>query len=295
MASTLQTLLKFQSAMKAFGKTYRLAILSVVGLAFIIGLIFSIKALNLSLSDIHILPLLGVLFMTQPLLVLFNSLEFKLCGDAISVDMPLSDAALVSTGGTIANILPLPGGLLLRGGILAKRGASVKNAGLILFYAALLWMAMALLVSAFFINLPNSAFIFAAAGIILTGIASLAILKMSSPFITAKFLSVRIIMLALLTLQLKLCFDGLGYETSFSGAAVYVVSGIAGTVVSIIPAGLGIVEGFGAVLAKIEGTSAAAAFLVLSLHRLFGLASSGLYLAILGRQVFTKPVSETKA
>ena len=295
MAAGLQRLLKLQAGIKTFGKAYRVPILMMVGAAFIIGLIISIKALNLSLSDLHILPLLGVLFITQPLLVLFNSLEFKLCGDAVSVNMPLSDAALVSTGGTIANILPLPGGLLLRGSILAKRGAGVKTASLILFYAALLWMAMALFLSAFFINLPNSAFIFAAAGILLTGIASLAILKMSTLGITAKFVIVRVIMLALLTLQLKLCFDGLGYGTSLSGAAVYVVSGIAGTVVSIIPAGLGVVEGFGAVLAKIEGTSAAAAFLVLSLHRLVGLASSGLYLGLFGRHVFSKPAVETEA
>jgi len=50
-----------------------------------------------------------------------------------------------------------------------------------------------------------------------------------------------------------------------------------------IPAGLGIIEGFGALLAKMDGASSAQAYIVLSLNRLIGLALAGFSMIAFGK------------
>ena len=108
------------------------------------------------------------------------------------------------------------------------------------------------------------------------------------------FFVVRSLMVALFAVQLKLCFAAIDYPITLLGASVYVASGIAGAVVSVVPAGLGIIEAFGAMLAKLDGASPALAYIVLSLSRFLGLALAGVSLLLFSKQALSpKTISKT--
>lgn len=261
---------------KAFGHRRRRPILFLAFAGFLAGLVFAGGELTLRLDDLVLLPLIGAIFLTQPVLIFLNSLEFKLCGKAANAHISLRDSLYVSSSATLANILPLPAGLILRGGALIQRGGTLGFVSKVLLVAAMMWVAVALTVSGAVISggLP-------ARLISLIGGLSICFLlgyisRVSRPGIAFGFLLVRSLMVAILVLQLNLCFAALGEIVPLRNSAVYVVSGIAGAVVSIVPAGLGLTEAFGALLAKIDGASAAMAYVVLSLNRFIGLSMAGL-------------------
>ncbi len=265
----------FYAKLKAFGQRHRTMIFYLAFFAFILGLIITVRALDIKLSDLAFLPLLAAIFITQPLLILFSSLEFKLCGAATHIDIDIRDAIYVSSSASLANILPLPAGLLVRGGYLVERGAKLSFAGRVLFLAGLMWMTVAIAVSgAVITSVPGHLFI-SILGLILTAGVMVLITKLSSLKVALGFLIVRAFLVLILTVQLKLCFEIFSQEVTLRGAAVYVVSSLAGAVISIVPAGLGLTEAFGSFLAKLDGASPALAYLVLSMNRLIGIAMTG--------------------
>lgn len=278
----LTRLLTLRQTLKEFGRRHRIAIFSLALIGFIIGLIFTGASLNLSLDTIVSLPLLLVLCVTQPLLIFLNSLELKLCGQAVQVKLSLAESIFVSCSATLANILPLPGGLIVRGGALTQRGAALGRVSKVLLAAALMWAAVALTVSGAVLVQGSGAVLIAIGGLTFIIALMAYVSRMSDVRTAVGFLVVRSLMVALLAVQLKLCFAALNSTITLRGASVYVVSGIAGAVVSVVPAGLGITETFGALLAKLDEASPALAFIVLSLNRFIGLTLATVSIMIFG-------------
>jgi len=263
-------------SLKEIGQRHRKAIFYMAFAAFVIGLYFTSNALDLTFKDLELEPLLAIIFITQPLLILFNSLEFKLCGRAVGVDMSLRDSIYIGSSASLANILPLPAGLLVRGGSLVQRGGKMGLVSKILLVAGIMWMGVAMTLSGAAISGSSISLIVTILGVVMV-LALMAYVTLISQFrIAFGFLLIRVIMVVIFAIQLKLCFAVLGESISFRGSAVYVVSGIAGAVVSIVPAGLGLTEAMGAFLAKLDGASPAFAYIVLSLNRLLGFATVGL-------------------
>jgi len=281
--SILDNLAQFRDRLKAFAARYRLTLHIIASFVFFAGLYVSITYLDINLTKLSYGPLLIILFMTQPLLIFLNSLELKLCANASVAKMTIGESVHVSSSATIANILPLPAGLVLRGAALVKGGGGLNVVSKVLLIAALMWVAVAVTVSGAVIASGYLSLLV----ILLGSVAIVSLLFYASRLSDIKtamgFLIIRALMVGILTLQLKLCFDVLGDSVSLNDAAVYIVSGVAGAVVSIVPAGLGIVEGFGAFLAKLDGASAPMAYVVLSLNRLIGLGLAGLTVLVLSR------------
>ena len=71
--------------------------------------------------------------------------------------------------------------------------------------------------------------------------------------------------------RLMLCLGALGVPAGFGQASALTVSGVLGSAVSIVPAGLGIREAVAAALAPVVALGAAAAFVAATLNRLLGL------------------------
>ena len=72
--------------------------------------------------------------------------------------------------------------------------------------------------------------------------------------------------------RILLCFEALAVSTTIWHAAAFSISGVLGSTVSIVPAGLGVREGVFAAIAPLVGLSASAAFLAATVNRLVGLA-----------------------
>lgn len=266
---------------KTFARRYRVWLLLVALLAFVSGVAYSVQSLGLKLQDFTYLPLVVALAITAPAAAILNGIEFVLCARAVRQRINILTALKVSTGATIANILPFPAGLALRGGALIAGGATLPEVTQILLVAGLMWVVLAVTFSGVALTSGSAAIAVFLAGMIGVVILVVWIHRISNIMIAVGFVAVRTGMLVLLTLQLKLCFSALGLDMPFVETAIFVVASIAGVVVSIVPAGLGIVEGVGASLAEFVGASPSGAFLALSISRLLGLIVSGSFVLLL--------------
>ena len=121
MASLLKDMNRYREQVRDFTSRYRLPIYIFAVLGFFAGLYVSFKHLDLDLHNLSYVPLLIVIFVTQPLLIVLNSFELKLCAVASEAEMSLVGSIYISSSATVANILPLPAGLVLRCSIGKRR------------------------------------------------------------------------------------------------------------------------------------------------------------------------------
>lgn len=281
MLSFLEQLGGIRGRVKTFATRYRIPLYTIALVAFFMGLYVSFQHLNVDWKQLSYGYLVIVLLITQPLLIFLNSLELKLCAVASNAKMTIRDSVYISSSATIANIMPLPAGLVLRGAALIKGGGKTAMVSKVLLIAALMWIFVAITVSGAVIASGSLAILVMAMGLAAISLLLVYTCQLSNLKTALGFLSVRVLMVCILTVQLKFCFAVLSVDVNLQSAAVYVVSGIAGAVVSIVPAGLGITESSGALLAKLDGASSSLAYVVLSLNRLIGLSLAAVFVLLL--------------
>jgi len=287
-----QRLSRLVAGLRAWGNQHRRPILVLAVCAFVAGLVLSVIELDLPLSDIDY-GLLLLICLVTPASVILNANELQLCARFARVRLGLSDAAGITTAATVANLLPLPAGLIIRGGALVNGGASLLQAGGILVAAGLMWIALALSATAFALAERHAAWLIpAVVGLAVTALIAVWIARRSTAGLALGFVAVRLALLALLALRLWLAFAAIGAAVPFIETIYYSAAGVAGTVVMIVPAGLGVSEGLGAAMAAATGSSAAAAFLALGLNRVLGLAISGIVAALLWRRAARQTPAE---
>jgi hypothetical protein len=264
------------AGIKTWSRLHRRTILPLAACAFLVGAGASVNELGLTLNDLDLWPILLIWAVGVPASVVLNAIELQLCARAIGRRLTLRQAVAITTTATVSNLLPMPAGFAIRGGALVAAGANLRETGIILLAAGLMWLAMALAVTG--VALTTTAPIgmaVAMAGI--TGAIALAlwIRHRSGAVIALGFVAVRAFLLAILAVRLWLSFAAIGAAVPFVETAYYAVAGIAGTVVMVVPAGLGVSEVLAAAMAEAVGSSPSLAFLALSLNRVLGLLLSG--------------------
>lgn len=264
------------ASLRAWGERHRRLLIVASAGFFLVGLLLSASALDLSPSVLDYRFILLILVVGAPLSILLNANELQLCANLAGRRIALRDATAITTIATVSNLLPLPASLAIRGGALVGIGATVRETGAILVAAGLMWIAMALAVSGFAFAPRHPAFL-ALGCVSLAGVLLVALWigRRGGSGIALGFVAVRTAMTILLVLRLWLAFAAIGAAVAADEAASYVIAGVAGTVVLIVPAGLGVSEGLAAAMAELAGGSAAAAFLALGLNRLLGLVACG--------------------
>ncbi len=101
-------------------------------------------------ADLDGLPtwaLLGVGVLMMPLVLALNGAEFKLQASMVGVHLGWSETARYVGQASVANMLPVPGGPILRHRVLATRGASQRMAVRAQLMTAIWWLAAGLVVS----------------------------------------------------------------------------------------------------------------------------------------------------
>ncbi len=268
------------AAARAWGRRHSRVILAVAAAAFVVGMALSVRQLGLDRESVRLGPLLLALALGGPASVAAKALELQLCARAVARRVGFVDAVVVTSAATVANLLPVPASLAVRGGALVNAGAGLRETGVVLLLAGLMWLGMAIAVTG------------AAAGGLaggvaaaLGGVAALVVAAMiarrGGAAVAGGFVAVRAALLGTLILRLWLCFAAIGAPLPAAEAAYYAVAGVIGNLAMIVPAGLGVSEGAAALMAQAAGGSAAAAFLALGLNRLLGLLLCGV-IATLG-------------
>lgn len=264
----------------------------VLGLAacgFILGIYLSYRAQPDLLENLNWGVLALVAAVGIPVTVILNTLEFQASAKLVGQRFSLVQAAEITIIGSVANMLPIPGGTMVRVAALKAGGASIKRGTAATLLVSGLWIGISFIYSGLWLFwLEITAFNL---GVLLLGIGLLAIatsvflsLKLSNNWSILAHLSVLKVGLVIVdAARIFGCLLALDYAASFAQASVLAVSGVLGAAVSIVPAGLGIREGVAALLAPVVSVSVASAYLAASLNRITGLAVMtpvALYLAL---------------
>lgn len=250
---------------------------AVLGAALLIaGAVYSVRRLDIAWSDIDAAPLLVNLCLVQPAIVALAAITLRLSGLAVGADIALMPAARAVGYATFAEILPLPGGALVRGAALVRAGAAMRRAAGIVTVTALLSLALIVLVAALALVVLGTpeAWPLVIAGFAGTAVLAWRIHRSAGLALTAGIVAVRLATLAAGGISVFLALGALGAPAPLPDAFVVSVSGTLGSVVTVVPAGLGIGEGIAAALATLTSIAPAAAFLALALHRTLALLAS---------------------
>ncbi len=254
---------------------YRIALL-VGGSGFGIGFYLSLRSQPQLISDIQWLPATLVIIFGIPLTILANAFEFILIGSSFQRKISLLRAVEISVIASAANMLPLPGGTIARVAALRTYNIRYGEAIIANIIFALLWVAVAFVFAGMFLFLRSSGIIswfFLSIGIMVFIGIFLWISHRGISFIVVSWaLLQRIFLVSLDALRLWWCLQALGLNAEYGQAATFVVGGVIGSAVSIVPAGLGVREGISAALAPLVGLAAASGFMASALNRLLALA-----------------------
>jgi hypothetical protein len=197
----------------------------------------------------HWWPFLAMVLVTTPLTVLANSAEFRVMGVINGhVIGWLASARLTVIAGA-ANLLPLPGGIVIRTQALRQRGSSYKHALAANAAAGLAWIGMGCLaIAALFIAGSDTRLV--ALLLVVAGVAALAgtfaILRSVDRSRSRRLLLQLVVVEAFTVLvsgtRIFLAFRMIGLTASAAQSVALTASQIIAAAVGIFPAGLGLRE-----------------------------------------------------
>ncbi|MDH5749278.1 MAG: flippase-like domain-containing protein [Rhodospirillales bacterium] len=219
-------------------------------------------------------PIVAVAVIGIPITILLNAVEFILSGKLIGRNIQLLKALEVTIIGSAANVLPLPGSMMVRVAALKASGARYRESVSVTLLFAGIWAGVALAffgaMTAFY-HPGLLAIIFLGAGIAILAACLIAARRISSNMLLMFFAFFQKTALVLTdTVRFYFYLKAIGLDPALAQASAYAVSAVIGSAVSIVPAGLGVREAASAALAPAVGMSAALGFIAASMDRILG-------------------------
>lgn len=249
------------------------------------------------LSNLDWRPVLLILTVGVPVTALFNSLEFQLSGRLIGASISLRHALEITIIGSAANMMPLPGGTLVRVAALKASGAGYRASTAATLLIAMAWIAVSFLFASgglWFVGGHWLAGVFFAVGLATLLLSfGLGIRLSRTVRVPLQVMLVKLALVITDASRIYFCLWALGVEATFPQAAAFCVAGVVGSAASIVPAGLGVREAVSAALAPVVQLPAAAGFLGATLNRLLGLvvtAPLALWLTLRQKKKMVQPM-----
>ncbi|WP_305987510.1 hypothetical protein [Roseibium sp. MMSF_3544] len=253
-------------------RKWRLPLLAFGAILFVGGGIYSLSRLDIGFADIEFGPFAALLFLMGPLSLVYGAVSMMLTARAAGVPMPFGKSFRVSCIAQTAEILPLPGGAMVRGAALVNEGATVARSTGIVLANALLWISCAAFAAG--LSIPSNGpigWLFAAGGFVMATLSVSWLTYVSGPRIAFLSLALRFAGLGLMAVRMFFAFAVLSLPVAFVESFVFSFAIIAGSASSIAPGGLGISESIAALMATTTQTLPAAAFVAVALNRIVAL------------------------
>lgn len=278
LAAKLQPAL---ASLKRHRARLRIPLLVLALAIFVGGAALSIDRLALKASDIVLAPLVLLALGVVPAAIAYSSINMMLMGKAVGAPIGFVEGLRISVFAQVAELLPIPGGAIVRTAALMNRGAgTLRSTGVVLAFA-LLWVSVAAVGGG--LALLDTGI--AGQGLLVVGLAgSIGICAwLTNRFgwrIALPALGLRLFGIALVSVRTVLAFAAIGLALGWSDSLAFAFGIILGSAASIVPAGLGIGEGISALLAVPLSVAPEAAFLAVGLARLVGFAGNMIGVAI---------------
>ncbi len=275
------------TAMHRLAKRWRVVVALAAASIFIVGVALSLRSNNFSTDAIHLRPAIILFAVLSPASLALAGLSLQLTAQAVGRRIGFRDAFVICAASRIAEMLPAPGGAVVRGGALIRAGAGLEESAWALSLTAGLTLSMVVAAGGAPLILAGNAFgyLLFAAGLAGALATSWWLYRRAGAMLVLKMAGLRIFILAFSAAHIAVAFAVIGYHANLIDAVLFVTSTSVGSLVAIVPAGLGVSEALAAMLAGLIAVPAGAAFLAVAVSRLAALAFSGtvaLYAMALG-------------
>ena len=258
-------------------------LLAVGGLA--VGVFLALRERPISLAGLHWQWLLALLLAGVPLVTMANALRLLLSFRLAGQSPPLAEVLRASVLTSAANLLPLPGGVLLRIAYLKGETVSTRQATAITFGVASVWFALA----AFGSGVAFTALDRPLAGaVLLAGGAGLGVAggvylsrQRHGARVFAQLIALESAVFVVQAFRFTWSLAALGYPARWVQGLALSVACVSGAIVSIVPAGLGVLEASAAALAPLAQLDPAVTFLAVFLDRIATMLGLGLFAGLL--------------
>ena len=268
-------LLRYRAALAGVGER-RLLLVAVV--LFVVA--SAVGAANLPPVETSIrwpvlllLPLVGV-----PATVAVNAWEYGVTARLLGHRVPPADAARVSVLSTAANLLPIPGAVLVRSRALRQRGTGIGAALSITTAIGVAWVGVNAVLAGglqLVAGEPPLGAAVLAGGLVVLVLAGLWAARTRGVVLrradVGTVLVVEVVAVLVAAARLQLALWGLGYSPEVSQSLSLSLAGSLGSAVGFLPAGLGIREVLAAGIGPLVGLPAAVSLVATAVDRLLGL------------------------
>ena len=253
---------------------------------FTVGLVLALQAVRIDMNDVSIWWMVAAALVGVPMMTVSNATEYKLAAQLNGHSVSVLDAVEVAITSTAANVLPLPGGPLVKIASLRRAGSPMSTAAKTTIWTGLLWLAVASVVAALALLSENKIIPVIVVPVSLA-IGAVAVRRLvalgAGPGRQATVVGlVWVELLGTLATALRLWLVAQGIGISLGATAfVLALAPVVGAAVVFVPAGLGVREAASAGLAVVSGATAGVGFLVAAVDRILGLVVHGVAAGLL--------------
>jgi uncharacterized membrane protein YbhN (UPF0104 family) len=212
-----------------------------------------------------------------PVTTLLNALEYRVMAHFADYHPPALEIAQVSITGTAANLLPVPGAVVVRIANLRKGGVRMRRGLNLTAIIGLTWVGSAWALGGI-ANLPSRPRFGSGAlalGFSLMTVSLILLTRTLEPgnrlagsielfAIEAGFVTVRALRFLLLARALR-------FDVTYAQTTALVIAAVSAAAIGFLPSGLGVREGLAALLSPVVGMPAAVGLVVTALDRVISL------------------------
>jgi hypothetical protein len=221
-----------------------------------------------------------------PVITALNALEYRAMAHFADHHPPALEIVQVSILGSAANLLPVPGAVVVRLANLHKGGVRVTRGLNLTAIIGITWVGSACVLGgiAQLFSHPGFGGVALAVGVGLMTLSLALLARALEPGTrlrgAVELVAIEVGFVTMQALRLFLVAAALRFDVSFDQTAVLVIAAVSAAAIGFLPAGLGAREGIAAVLAPIVGFPAAVGLVITAVDRVVNLVVLSVFAGI---------------
>jgi len=245
--------------------------------AFVVFTVLAVRSLPHIDKPVRWELILVVALVCVPVIVVLNALEFRLMAHFAHHHPPMLEILQITVLGSAANLLPMPGAVMVRLANLRKAGVRVRRGLNLSAIIGLAWLGTACVLGGVVQLWSHTAFALAtlAIGATLLTIAALMLTRALDEGARVagamELFAIECAFILMQSLRLFLIAAALRFDVSFAQTTTLAIATVAAAAIGFLPSGLGAREAIAAILAPIVGFPAAVGLVITAVDRLVSL------------------------
>ena len=221
-----------------------------------------------------------------PVITGLNALEYRAMAHFADHHPPALEIVQVSIMGSAANLLPVPGAVVVRLANLHKAGVRVTRGLNLTAIIGITWVGSACVLGgvAQLWSHPGFGSVALALGIALMTVSLILLSRTLEPGTRLRgaleLVAIEVAFVTMQALRLFLVAAALRFDVSFDQATVLVIAAVSAAAIGFLPAGLGAREGIAAILSPIVGIPAAVGLVITAVDRVINLVVLSVFAGI---------------